>query len=217
LPRPFYLGAHQVTQRQFQRIVGRNPSYFAAEGGGRERVAGIDTAHFPVEHVTWEDAAAFCEALSRRPSEKKRGHTYRLPTEAEWEYGCRGLMSTPTSFGASLSARQANFDGNYPFGQSEAGPYLERPAPVGSYPANVFGLHDMHGNVWEWCQDWYGGAVYRERNRVGPVGPATGQEKVQRGGSWYSYGWACRASERCRAFPNTANERTGFRVVLVVR
>jgi uncharacterized protein (TIGR02996 family) len=214
---PFYLGVHQVTQEQYDRVVGNNPSYFAPSGPAQVKVQGCDTRALPVENVSWDDAVTFCARLSALPAEKAAGRTYHLPTEAQWERACRGAVQSATHFGDSLSALQANFDGNYPFGRAGKGPYLERPAPVGSYPPNAFGLYDMHGNVWEWCADWYHPSTYSYRRRPDPGGRGRGPERVQRGGSWFSYGWACRAAERCRSLPEGKNERTGFRVALTVR
>ena len=118
----------------------------------------------------------------------------------------------------STSARgcrpEANFDGNYPC-EAEPGQYRERTTPVGTYAPNAFGLYDMHGKVWEWCSDWYSFHAYGERTSQDPQGPATGEARVQRGGSWYSYGWACRAAQRSRSDPADRNSRSGFRVVMV--
>ena len=107
---PFYLGIYPVTQEQYQRVMGRNPSYFCSSGGGHGKVQGLDTRAFPVDQVKWDDAIEFCRRLAALPEEKKAGRTYRLPTEAEWEYSCRGGVSGPPfHFGASLNADQANF------------------------------------------------------------------------------------------------------------
>jgi len=108
-----------------------------------------------VESVSWEDAAAFCRELSALPQERRAGRVYRLPTEAEWEYGWRGgaTSSTPFQVGTSLCSAQANFHGDYPYGGAAKGPWLGRPCAVGSYPPNAWGLFDLHGNVWEWCQN----------------------------------------------------------------
>ncbi len=216
IAQPFYLGTCQVTQEQFQRAMGHNPSYFRAGAPGEEKVDGIDARSFPVESVSWDDAVAFCAKLSGLPEEKAAGRVYRLPTEAEWEHACRGGLRSPTHFGDQLSSTRANFDGNYPFGGARKGPYPERPVPVGSYPPNAFGLYDMHGNVWEWCADFYDASAYAARQVGGSPGPPTGHDRVQRGGSWFSYGWACRAAERCRSIQTGHNERSGFRVALTV-
>lgn len=169
IAKAFYLGIYTVTQAQWRVVMGNNPSYFCAAGEGKNSVEGLDTDHFPVERVSWEDAQQFCAALSALPAEKAAGRVYRLPTECEWEYTCRAGTTTPFHFGESLSSKQANFDGSYPYGDAEEGPYLQRTCQVGSYPGNAWGLHDMHGNVWEWCADWY--TPYREgEQRSDPIG-----------------------------------------------
>ncbi len=138
LSKGFWLGVTPVTQAQWQAVMGSNPSHF--QGDDR-----------PVEEVSWDDCQEFCKRLAERD-----GQRYRLPTEAEWEYACRAGTTTPFHFGATLSTEQANYDGNYTYGEGKKGKYREETTPVGSFPANAWGLHDMHGNVWEWCQDWYG-------------------------------------------------------------
>lgn len=134
----FYMGKYEVTQGQWEFVMGNNPSNFK----------GID---LPVENVSWEEAKEFCRKLS-----DKTGKAYRLPSEGEWEYACRGGRSTPFAFGSSLSSEEANFNGNYPYGGAVKGVYRGKTVEVGSYKANEFGLYDLHGNVWEWCEDvWH--------------------------------------------------------------
>jgi formylglycine-generating enzyme required for sulfatase activity len=219
ITKPFLLGIHKVTQDQYKQVMDKNPSYFSDSGEGKDRVKGLDTRRFPVENVSWMDAQDFCEKLSKLPEEKKNGRSYRLPTEAEWEYACRGgaILSEPFHFGHSLSSRQANFDGNHPYGEAPRGEYLQRTSEVGSYPANAFGLFDMHGNVWEWCQDWY--APYDLAIRKDPSGPANSSEdrRVLRGGSWGDHGYDCRSAYRFHCGPRDNNEYHGFRVICVAR
>jgi formylglycine-generating enzyme required for sulfatase activity len=207
LPGAFYLGAFEVTQGQYRAVTGEGPSHFSKGGGGREEVAGLDTSDFPVERVSWLDAVEFCARLSARPEEKAAGRVYRLPTEAEWEYACRAGTSTPFHTGTKLSSRQANFDG-VPGG----GPSLRQTCKAGSYPPNAWGLYDMHGNVGEWCQDWYGEGYYAVSPRKGPKGPATGAHRVIRGGSWVDRAWLCRADIRGQGPPRTRSNLVGFRV-----
>jgi formylglycine-generating enzyme required for sulfatase activity len=220
ITQPYYLGVYQVTQAEYERVMGMNPSWFSSSGQGKDQVKGQDTRRFPVEFVSWEDAVEFCRKLSEMPEEKKHGRTYRLPTEAEWEYSCRGGASDskpfyfkdgPTSW---LSSTQANFEGNYPYGGAAKGPYLARPTPVGSYQPNAFGLFDMHGNVWEWCADWFDNKYYEKSPKKDPQGPEKGKRRVLRGGSWSLIGWLCRAAYRTSLEPGNRGDFIGFRVLL---
>jgi uncharacterized protein (TIGR02996 family) len=217
ITRAFYLGVHQVTQEQYARVTGLSPSDFSATGRNRDQVPGLDTRSFPVEMVSWEEAVSFCARLSRLPGERAAGRVYRLPSEAEWEYACRGAMSSsaPVQYGTSLCSTQANFDGNYPYGGARPGPYLERPTPVGSYRPNVLGLYDMAGNIWEWCNDWYGAGYYAVSPARDPAGPAEGERRVVRGGCWFSPGVNCRIANRNSDHPPTnRTDKLGFRVAL---
>jgi uncharacterized protein (TIGR02996 family) len=219
LTRPFYLGVFPVTQGQWLRVMGNNPSHFCATGEGKEAVAGMDTGDFPVEQVSWVDAQAFLAKLAALPEEKEAGWGYRLPSEAEWEYACRGgaSSSTPFCFGASLSSTQANFNGEYPYGGAEKGPNLDRTCPAASYRPNALGLFDLHGNVWEWCKDWYAEDYYGNSPAQDPTGPPDGSRRVIRGGSWQDYGQGCRAAFRYGSAPSVGYSILGFRVVAVPR
>jgi formylglycine-generating enzyme required for sulfatase activity len=218
ITRAFFLGVYPVTQEQFQRLMGTNPSHFCRAGRGRDSVKGEDTHLFPVEKVTWGSAVAFCRKLSELPEEAGRGRSYRLPTDAEWEYACRaGKDGEPFHFGASLSAAQANFDGSQPYGRAASvGAYLKHPTAVGSYPPNDFGLFDMHGNVWEWCSDWYAEDYYGHSPAEDPQGPESGQQRVLRGGCWSSSAANCRSAYRGRSEPGNHVYRFGMRVLLEV-
>jgi formylglycine-generating enzyme required for sulfatase activity len=208
LTTPFYLGVYPVTQEQYQKVSGRNPSRFHADaGGGPEH---------PVENVTWEDAVEFCRRLSALPAEREAGHAYRLPTEAEWEYACRGGTTTAFCYGDTLSSTQGNFDGAFPYGDAPRGPAAQKTTRVGLYLPNLFGLHDMHGNVWEWCSDWHDSDWYRHSPRRNPQGPSTGQFRVLRGGCWRSHAATCRSAYRNGLLPKGRDRYTGFRVVLEV-
>jgi uncharacterized protein (TIGR02996 family) len=138
LSRGFWLGVYPVTQAQWVAVMGSNPSTFKGDG-------------HPVEMVSWDDCQEFCRRLSGRD-----GQRYRLPSEAQWEYACRAGTTTPFHFGATLSTELANYNGNYAYGQGGQGVYRGQTTPVGSFPSNAWGLDDMHGNVWQWCQDGYG-------------------------------------------------------------
>jgi uncharacterized protein (TIGR02996 family) len=219
ITRPFYLGVFPVTQGQWLGVRGDNPSCFCATGEGREEVKGLDTGDFPVEMVSWKDAQAFLAKLTALPEEKEAGWTYRLPSEAEWEYACRGgaSSSTPFCFGESLSSAQANFDGAYPYGGAEEGPSLGRTCPAGSYRPNAWGLFDLHGNVWQWCKDWYAEDYDGNSPAQDPLGPSNGSRRVLRGGGWISGGRYCRAAYRNGITPAHRAGHVGFRVAAVVR
>jgi formylglycine-generating enzyme required for sulfatase activity len=198
------MGKYEVTQAEYQSVVGSNPSYFAGAPNAPLR---------PVERVSWNNAIAYCQALTATEQAAGRvpaGYQYRLPTEAEWEYCCRAGTTTEWNTGTSLSTSQANFqgalaNGTYPNGQT---------AVVGSYAPNVFGLHDMHGNVWEWCLDSF--AAYTPNSTTDPF-ITGGPYRVHRGGCW-DIGFnasVCRSAIRSYDVPsNAANHVYGFRVVL---
>jgi formylglycine-generating enzyme required for sulfatase activity len=202
ISKPFFIGVYTVTQGQYEKIMGKNPS-----GGAR----GPDQ---PVDQVNWNDAVEFCRKLSELPAEKKAGHVYRLPTQAEWEYACRAGTTTPFSYGNSLSSTQANFDGNQPYGAAEKGTKLGRAAKVGQYKPNAWGLYDMHGNVWQWCAD--GPRNYTDQAVVDPQGDAAGKLRVIRGGSWAEPGWACRAARQTVDEMSSVSLDRGFRVVMTI-
>jgi formylglycine-generating enzyme required for sulfatase activity len=212
ITKPFYLGVYEVTQAQYQK-VGGTPN--------RSRFRGPDR---PVENVRWKDAVSFCRRLTARPEEKKSGRKYRLPTEAEWEYACRAGSTTPFHYGESLSSKQANFNGNYPYGKAGKGPYLRQTSNVGSYKPNAWGLFDMHGNVQEWCSDFYDPDYYKNSPKKDPRGPARGVlptdykdfYRVVRGGSWLDEARGCRSAYRFRAMPHEPYQIVGFRVACEV-
>ena len=210
ITQPFYLGVYPVTQQQYRKVMGKNPSHFNRKNGGGPK--------HPVEQVSWYEAVEFCRRLSAQVKEASSRRTYRLPTEAEWEYACRGgaSPSTPFFFGNSLSSAEANFDGSHPYGRAAKGPNLERTTPVGKYLANAFGLFDMDGNVCEWCQDWYRENYYSRSPRQDPQGPEQGSDRVYRGGSWGSYGLTCRSATRSATLQGLQSNLIGFRVVCVI-
>jgi formylglycine-generating enzyme required for sulfatase activity/pimeloyl-ACP methyl ester carboxylesterase len=155
IPKPFCLGVYAVTQAQYKQAMGMKPSFFSPKGDGRDKVSGLNTDDFPVENVNWEEAMDFCRIVSMRPAVKDKGWVVDLPTEAEWEYACRAGTHTAFHYGDSLSSQQANFNGKNPYGGAAKGESLQRTTKVGSYAANAWGLYDMHGNVLQWCKDWY--------------------------------------------------------------
>ena len=152
--------------------MGNNPSHFKGPKN-------------PVETVGWGDCQQFLDKLNAKLG--PGGGKFQLPTEAQWEYACRAGTTTPFHFGNSLNGREANCNGNYPYGTGEKGPDLRRTTTVGSYVPNGFGLYDMHGNLWEWCQDWWDDGYYAGSPTDDPTGPATGSYRVHRGGCWCDF------------------------------
>jgi len=208
ISQPFYLGVYPVTQREYEAVMGKNPAHFNSHNkGGPEH---------PVEQVSWDEAVEFCERLSILPQEKKAGSVYRLPTEAEWEYACRAGTTTAFWWGDSTSARKANFKGKNPYGGSAEGQYQQRTTKVGSFQANPWGLYDLHGNVWEWCSDWYTESFYRQGDNKDPQGPKSGERRVLRGGSWGYNGRYWRAASRNHYEPGVRFHFLGFRVALTL-
>jgi formylglycine-generating enzyme required for sulfatase activity len=191
----------------------KNPSHFQAGAGGAAAVKGLDTKRFPVECVSWDDAEAFCKKMRACT---KPARTFRLPTEAEWEYACRAGTRTPFYFGSKLNGNQANCDGNHPYGTIDQGPFKERTTKVGDYGTNPWGLCDMHGNVWQWCADYYDAKYYANSPMKDPFNskkPAS-DRRVLRGGSWYFSPALCRAAFRFRFAPDYRFNYIGFRVCL---
>ncbi len=167
-----------------------------------------DNPHNPVEQVSWDDTQHFIAELNQRIA----GLQARLPTEAEWEYACRAGTTTPFSFGENITPEQVNYDGEYPYAGGEKGLNRERTVPVGSLPPNPWGLYEMHGNVWEWCEDWYG--EYPNEPQIDPHGPEEGVYRVLRGGSWIGYGRYARSAHRHRYGPDYRYDYIGFRLAL---
>jgi len=205
---PFYLGVYEVTQAQYERIMGTNPSFYQAPNiqpaflHPNRLAPKSDTSGYPVEKVSWEDATEFCERLSDLAEEKAAGRIYRLPTEAQWEYACRA--GTKSSF---------SFDGE-PNNLGEYGWYWDNSRgqthPVGELKPNAWGLYDMHGNVSEWCLDWFD--QYPETTQIDPTGPTHGIYKVHRGGGWFVEASLCESASRDFEDPKSRLS-VGFRVV----
>jgi formylglycine-generating enzyme required for sulfatase activity len=207
ITRPFYLGVYEVTQAEYQRVMGTNPSRFSEGGNQADRVSGKDTARHPVENVTWDEAVEFCRKLSSLQEERSAGWKYGLPTEAEWEYACRAGTTTEWHCGDDMSQV-----GRYAWyrGVSDG-----RTHPVGQKQANPWGLYDMHGNVFEWCEDRYDEDYYRSSPTDDPLGPKTGWRRVHRGGSWDRDPPRCRSANRYSREPAFRSDQLGFRVVRV--
>ena len=210
------IAIYTVTQGQWQELMGNNPSHFSRTGAGKDKVKDItdaDLKQFPVEKVSWDDAREFIKKLNEK--ERGSGWTYRLPDRIEWQYACVGgvpfkegqptgnfYFDKPTN---DLSSDQANFNGEKPSGNAPKGKWLGRTTKVGSYQPNQLGLYDMHGNVWQWCDD----IVYFKRTPLG---------RRFTGGSWATDGDSCRvfeADEGVPVDPSTRREDVGFRLVRV--
>jgi formylglycine-generating enzyme required for sulfatase activity len=203
----FFMAQTPITQAQWRAVagwqkVGRDlqpdPSYF--KGANR-----------PVEKVSWFDALEFCRRLNQRT-----GQRYGLPSEAQWEYACRAGSTTPFHFGATLTPELANYDGNHVYGNGPKGTYRKQTSDVASFPANGWGLHDLHGNVWEWCEDhWHDRYNFAPGDDQPWLIPAAADDELRllRGGSWYNFPRSCRSAYRGRLRPDNAYYHVGFRVV----
>jgi formylglycine-generating enzyme required for sulfatase activity len=215
LTRGFWMGKYGVTQGQWKRLVGKLPGELTAAGGEGDDL--------PVYNVSYPEAEELCLQLTRQgrlSGELAMGWEIRLPTEAQREYACRAGTTTATAFGDTLSSKQANFQGK-PYNGAEQGPSLNRATRVGSYPANAWGLHDMQGNVCEWCRDWYhprlpGGNDPDLSSIKGPMNRDGSFSRVRRGGAWCDDGWACRSAFRQRFEPERRYDHIGFRVAAVL-
>jgi formylglycine-generating enzyme required for sulfatase activity len=210
LTQAYYIGVCEVTQGQFHTVMQYNPSYFSAKGGGSAKVEGQDTTQHSVDNLTWEAADSFCKVLSDRPAEQQAGRKYRLPTEAEWEYACRAGSQGPYHFGQDVRDLglhawfQENSDG--------------RTHPVKHKEPNQWKLYDMHGNVWEWCEDYYDADFYRKSPDKDPICTTPTKERVLRGGGWGVFGsaFACRCAKRGHSAPLVPQSYHGLRVVFTV-
>lgn len=203
ITKPFYMQTTEVTLKQWRAMMGKR--FFGLfKRRGKE--------NSPVVKISWYDCKDFIKKLNALNE-----GTYRLPTEAEWEYACRAQSQEAYTWGKEIDCTKAMYSNN-PLKSKDCEKYVKSrglatgsPAPVKSYPPNAWGLYDMHGNVWEWCQDWYG--KYPGTAVLDPKGPDTGAERVRRGGSWFKYGRACRSANRNWAHPATKHNTLGFRVV----
>jgi formylglycine-generating enzyme required for sulfatase activity len=208
----FYMGKYEVTQKEYQEVMGTNPSEFKGD-------------NLPVERVSWYDAIEYCNKRSQKegltPAYTRNGDNitwnrgangYRLPTEAEWEYACRAGTTTPFSTGNNITTSQANYNGNHPYNNNAKGEYRKKTTPVDSFAPNAWGLYDMHGNVWEWCWDWNG--YYESGSQTNPVGAVTSSSsyRVTRGGSWAFYGRFLRSAYRGSCDPSFRPDDVGFRL-----
>jgi formylglycine-generating enzyme required for sulfatase activity len=217
----FYMGKYAVKQGEYQSLMGSNPSYFTTQNYFGNPI--VPDLNRPVDQVTWNDATNYCAHLTQQEAAAGRlpaGWVYRLPTESEWEFACRAGTTTAFNFGSAIHGGMANFYDYWEYDASIGGVYVPNPAvpwlarttTVGSYPTNAWGLSDMHGNVWEWCGDWYDN--YPAGSVTNPQGPASGTYRVFRGGSWLDLGANCRSAQRNYFSPSYSDYSVGFRVVL---
>lgn len=195
LSKPFYLGKYEITQAQWKRVMGKNPSCFTNSG---------DKA--PVEGASWTACTNFIRRLAAL--EGIPDGYLRLPTEAQWEYACRAGTTSSFCYGESLDSEMANFYGILPVGK---GAFLQKTESIGRFKPNAWGLHDMHGNVEEWCADWFGDYA---GDATDPTGPTNGWGRVIRGGSWIDSAAGCRSAERGGCIPDIRSNRNGFRITL---
>jgi formylglycine-generating enzyme required for sulfatase activity len=219
----FWMGKFEVTQAQWQRIMGvtlreqraKDPTQPRPVGDGTMRDHVGEGPDYPIYFTSHAEAEEFCRKLTeaeRVAGRLEPGWEYRLPTEAQWEFACRAGTTTDTAFGDGLSSTQANFDGSLPFKGEPGGPYLRETTAVGNYPPNAWGLHDMHGNVWEWCLDGY------QKRPVGgtdPLEKTTSSERVMRGGCWHNWVSDCLSTSRGPGEVGQRGSGLGFRVALV--
>ena len=225
LRRVFWMGQTEVTQSQWKRLMGltlreqraKDPGQPRPLGDGSKRDHAGEGPDHPIYFINFADASEFCRKLTDEERQAGRlpdGLEYRLPTEAQWEFACRAGTSTATAFGDALGSLQANFDGSKPYGDAAVGPYLKEITPVGRYPANAWGLHDMHGNLWEWCLDGYQETLPGD---VDPVGVPSSSRRSYRGGCWHNPGILCLSTDRGwgPAESDGRGSGMGFRVALV--
>ena len=207
LTKGFWILETEVTQEMWTSLFDWNPSWFSKTGIGAPRVKNVETGSLPIEQATWEDTALFCQAL-----QKASGWHVALPTEAQWEYACRAGTETAYSFGPVINPEDANYDDSEPGNVAQRRRAVRNPYPAAGFPPNGWGIHDMHGNVAEWCRDRYG--VLDEKPVTDPVGSDMGNTRVFRGGAWFLDASCCRSAYRYGIDPDTRAYYLGFRIVI---
>ena len=218
ISQPFYMATTETTQSQWQELMGAQPSKFSAHGEYSDDVKGMETDHFPVENVSWDEVQEYLQKLNTKDAEQLQSQfgekiVYALPTEAQWEYAIRGGTTSPFGIGVILNGTQANMDGRDPYGTDIAGPLLNRPVNVGSYPANAWGIHDGHGNVWEWCEDGWEDDL-SSAPVTDPIIRNDQDLRVDRGGSFDNIPALCRAAHRGSYERQRHSGYVGFRIIL---
>ncbi len=201
LTKGFYMGIYTVTQDEWMKLMEKNPSKFTGAG------------NLPVEQVNWNDCQEFIAKLRAKDHKP-----YRLPTEAEWEYACRAGTTTPFWCGNTISTEQANYNGGYVYGDGKKGVYRGKTTPVGSFAPNPWGLYDMHGNVWQWCEDWFerrpkDGKMQEVTDPIGKIGGS----HILRGGSWIDNPLECRSAYRGGSAPAMRHSLVGFRLCFSIQ
>lgn len=207
LTKGFWILETEVTQRMWTNLFDTNPSWFSNTGTGAPRVKHVETGDLPVEQATWEEAVLFCQEL-----QKVSGWHVAIPTEAQWEYACRAGTETAYSFGVEINPEDANYDDSEPGNIAQRRRAVRNPYPVAGFPPNPWGIHDMHGNVAEWCRDRYGEAD--EKPATDPTGPEVGNTRIFRGGAWFLDAACCRSAYRYGIDPDTRAYYLGFRIIL---
>jgi formylglycine-generating enzyme required for sulfatase activity len=203
----FSIGKFTVTQAQWKAIA----NLPKVETDLKPDPSNFKGANRPIEEVSWHEAIEFCDRLSRKTQK-----TYRLPSEAQWEYACRSGTTTSFHFGETITTDLVNFDGNYNYAKASKGEYRKATIDVGSLPPNAFGLYDMHGNVWEWCMDTWHGSYDRAPNDDTAWIDKNGGLRLIRGSSWSTNPHNCRSATRNYNDPTNCRNNLGFRVICLL-